>query len=236
MRSYTWLQAIRVLAGQEPGHPHIPSTTPPVPECDPPLLKGMLAAGVATVMGVPSGGDMHEPIPAAAWMRIRIVFLRSRTKERSWETVAQLPGGLVPDLTASRSWIDLQISEEDLGALNAAATRWPHVDRTTQLLDPMTRWQMTEHDYSCKAAAGTERNTANAAAVPVRIVRRYQGYQVQDMAIIDRVLPQMELDSISLWAALERIPDHELAGHGTARSKRQRIHRRIQKLKTTENF
>ena len=117
MPSYTWLQAIRVLAGQEPGHPHIPSTTPPVPECDPPLLKGMLADGVATVMGVPSGGDMHEPIPAVAWRRTRIVFLKATTKERSLETVAQLPGGPVPDLTASRSWSDLQISHGGLAAL-----------------------------------------------------------------------------------------------------------------------
>ena len=135
MPSYTWLQAIRILAGREPGHPHIPSTTPPVLECAPPRLMDMLAEGIAVVTGVPSAGDMHETIPAAAWKRIRIVFLRSTTMERSLETVAQLPGGTLPDLTASRSWSDLQVSEQDMAALKAAAISRPDVDRAPQSFD-----------------------------------------------------------------------------------------------------
>ena len=71
MPSYTWLQAIRVLAGLDPGHPYLPSMTPPIPECDPPRVKELLADGVATVEGIPHDGDLHEPIPAAAWRLIK---------------------------------------------------------------------------------------------------------------------------------------------------------------------
>ena len=133
MHSYTWLQAIRVLAGLDPGHPYLPSTTPPIPECDPPRVKELLADGVATVEGIPHDGDLHEPIPAAAWRRIKIEFHRSETKERPLLTVARLPGRHVPDLTASRMWYDLLISAEGLGALQASAQRFAPAMATSEV-------------------------------------------------------------------------------------------------------
>jgi hypothetical protein len=126
MPTYTWLQAIRVLAGLEPGHPYLPSMEPPVPECDPPRVKELLADGVATVEGIPHDGDLHEPIPAAAWRRIRIGFFPSETTERPLWTVAILPGRFVPDLTASRTWRDLLISADGVHALKAAAEGLVH--------------------------------------------------------------------------------------------------------------
>ena len=71
-----------------------------------------------------SDGDLHEPIPAIAWWRIRIEFLLSDSKDRLFETVAKVPGKHVPDLTASRMWSDLRISADGLAALQAAAQRF----------------------------------------------------------------------------------------------------------------
>ena len=151
MPSYTWLQAVRILAGREAGHPYIPDTTPPIPYWEPPRVKELLADGVATVMGVPGDGDRHEPIPAAAWMRLRIEFSRSDTKERPLETIARLPDKHAPDLTASRIWRDLQISAEGLAALQAAAGRFAQVPTIFPADSEMNDAQV--HPRSSKALA-----------------------------------------------------------------------------------
>jgi hypothetical protein len=114
MPSYSWWQALRVLAGQDPGAADLPDTDIPVLEVQPARVTSLLADGVAVVLGVPSGGDLHEEIPAPAWRRIRIELRTSRTNARCVETVAALPHPLIPDVLASRFWKELQITDREL--------------------------------------------------------------------------------------------------------------------------
>ena len=120
MRTYTWLQAMRMLAGLPPGDPYVPSTTPPIPPLDPPCLREFLFDGVAVVQGVPDTGDLHEPVPAEAWRRVAIELRTTKTKDHPFEIVARLPGKHVPDLTESRSWSDLVITSAGIDALRAS--------------------------------------------------------------------------------------------------------------------
>jgi hypothetical protein len=115
--SYSWWRAIRVLAGQDPGAAHLPDTDIPVLEVQPASITSLLADGVAVVLGVPSGGDLHEEIPALAWRRIRIELRTSRTNTRCFETVAALPDQHIPDVFASRFWKELQITDRELAKL-----------------------------------------------------------------------------------------------------------------------
>jgi hypothetical protein len=123
MPSYSWWQAIRILAGQEPGAADLPSLELPCLESQPAAIVSLLADGAAVVLGVPFGGDVHEEIPAAAWRRIRIELRTSRSKARPFETVAALPGPVLGDVFASRGWTDLQVPERELARLVAAAER-----------------------------------------------------------------------------------------------------------------
>ena len=60
-------------------------------------------------------------------------------------------------------------------------------------------------------------------------VQRWAGYKRADEAIIARVRQKMAERPISAWAALNEIPDEDLAGAGEPRHRRMRIHKKIKK-------
>ena len=67
--------------GPGAGDPYLPDAQRRrYPSASRPVVKELLADGIAVVEGIPRDGDLHEPIPAIAWRRIKIVFLESRPK------------------------------------------------------------------------------------------------------------------------------------------------------------
>ncbi|MFL5335738.1 MAG: hypothetical protein ACJ8H8_21800 [Geminicoccaceae bacterium] len=66
MTTYSWWKMLRVLAGQKPGESTLPDTKGQRLETQPETVTSLLAEGLAVVLGVPSHGHLHEPIPAHA--------------------------------------------------------------------------------------------------------------------------------------------------------------------------
>jgi hypothetical protein len=117
MRYYTWFQAMRMLAGMEPGAPGLPATAPTAPE---PLgLCDLLADGVAAVEGVTNGAAIHEEIPRKAWLRMSLIVFEPRAHgSKFYESVATLLR--VPGVPRVGTYRDLLFTETGIGALRAA--------------------------------------------------------------------------------------------------------------------
>jgi hypothetical protein len=128
MPSYSWWQAIQVLAGREPGTGDVPGITegPPYLELEPEAVLALLADGCAVVLGVPFDGQVHAPIPADAWRRIRIQ-LRSdppfAVGEEPFGVVAVLRAGQGGGKSAGGGWHHLVVTGPELAKLKATAER-----------------------------------------------------------------------------------------------------------------
>lgn len=73
---------------------------------------------------------------------------------------------------------------------------------------------------------GSGGGSAAQSATPIE---RWPGHKRADEVIIARVLKLMAEHNVSAWGGLGMIPDEDLPGTGTAKSRRERIHRRIKK-------
>lgn len=115
MTSYSWLQMIRVLHGQEPGEPDIPDTEPCL-ELQPKHICDRLQAGCAMVTGLPIGGGRREPVPSLQWDDLSIElstkdqFTRGR---RGFGIVARLPA-------YDDGWYDLRMDGAEVAKLKTA--------------------------------------------------------------------------------------------------------------------
>jgi hypothetical protein len=116
MPSYSWLQMLRMLNGQEPGEPDIPDTQPCL-ELQPKRICDLLQAGCATVTGLPIGGGRREPVPSLQWDDMHIEL---STKEQF--TQGRHGFGIVARLPAfNDGWYDLRIDEREAAKLKTAS-------------------------------------------------------------------------------------------------------------------
>ena len=134
MRSYSWWQMIRALAGLEPGEENnLEGLADNFPlKMDRRDILKRLAEGDAVVRGIPFDGQIHEDIPKDAW---RQIYMEIRTghpfaENYTGEDRPRRPGiGIVAVLRsgadgyrkhAGGGWHHLIIDEDQLAALRAA--------------------------------------------------------------------------------------------------------------------
>jgi hypothetical protein len=229
MPSYSWLQMIRVLDGQEPGHPDSPDTDGHLPPLLPDALKEALADGLAVVLGVPVNGHRHIPIPAEDWLRIRI-DLRSDPPYANppvpYAIAAILPAAILGEVRDGAGWYDLKVKHPELVKLKAELARVScHQAPGAHGL---------EEELTLEEVAA-ESNSVDSMRYRADGVRKHIGFAQQDAPIVAIVMEIARKHGINAWAALAKIPDEDLPGIGTSDSRRKRIHGRIPKLKTPEN-
>lgn len=227
MTSYSWLQMIRVLDGQEPGDPDVPDI--PGPLLLSAELSSALADGLAVVLGVPVNGHRHVPIPAEDWLRIRI-DLRSAPPYASrgipYGIAAILPAAIMGEFRDGDGWYDLKIMRPELIKLKATLAR------TIYPKEPDTH---ESEEGTTLEEENVKNNNVDLIHYCKHGVRKHIGFAQQDAPIMAMVIEIMRKRGINAWTALAEIPDDSLPGIGSFDSRRKRIHGRIMKLKTAGN-